>query len=404
MSLRATLRLVAKPGVLTALAFGLSGAAFVAANLLLARQLPVEQFALISLLVSIVTVAMVAAPLGIDGVVARNSVSMSSALLRRVLLSSTVVAVVAVVYTRLAYSISPATMALLLACICAGSIATVVAGYFQAMHAFGRSLFYLRAQDFALFIGSLAAVAVAARVALVPFAVMTAACALVGVAAWRDAALRGGAGAQYGKINLREAGAYLSVQLSANLLMQLERLLAASLLGLRELATLGVVLAVVGPPFRLLQLTVGYALQPRLRAAESSAARVRLLMNEVAQAAAIVLVACAVLWFATPFVVRVFLHGKFTVPTDVLLAALVSGALKVCAGIAKASMTALADDRELAYIGLISWIGIAVAIAAAAAGAHIGLSGIIYGVAAGWAVRVTAAAYFVGRRLLRERA
>jgi len=184
--------------------------------------------------------------------------------------------------------------------------------------------------------------------------------------------------------------------------MQLERLLAASLLGLRDLATLGVVLAVVGPPFRLLQLTVGYALQPRLRAALSRAARVRLLMNEALQAAAIVLVACGVLWFATPFVVRVFLHGKFTVPTDVLLAALVSGALKVCAGIAKASMTALADDRELAYIGLISWIGIAVAIAAAAAGAHVGLSGVIYGVAAGWAVRVAAAAYFVGRRLRRE--
>jgi hypothetical protein len=309
-----------------------------------------------------------------------------------------------VVYTRLAYSISPATMGLLLACTCAGSIATVVAGYFQALHAFGRSLFYLRAQDFALFIGSLAAVAVAARVALVPFAVMTAVCSLVGIAAWRDAALRAGAGARYGKINLREAGAYLSVQLSANLLMQLERLLAASLLGLRDLATLGVVLAVVGPPFRLLQLTVGYALQPRLRAAQSRAVRVRLLMNEAAQAAVIVLVACAVLWFATPFVVRVFLHGKFTVPTDVLLAALVSGVLKVGAGIAKASMTALADDRELAYIGLISWIGIAVAIAAAAAGAHVGLSGVIYGVAAGWAVRVAAAAYFVGRRLQREHA
>jgi hypothetical protein len=35
------------PGVLTVLAFGLSGAAFVAANLLLARELPVGQFALI---------------------------------------------------------------------------------------------------------------------------------------------------------------------------------------------------------------------------------------------------------------------------------------------------------------------------------------------------------------------
>jgi Na+-driven multidrug efflux pump len=90
----------------------------------------------------------------------------------------------------------------------------------------------------------------------------------------------------------------------------------------------------------------------------------------------------------------------------VLLAALVSGALKVYGGIAKASMTAIADNRELTYIGVISWVGVAVAIAAAAAaaGAHLGLSGVIYGVAAGWAVRVAATAYFVSRRLRQRRA
>lgn len=399
MSLRATLRLVAKPGVLTALAFGLSGAAFVAANLLLARQLPVEQFALISLLVSIVNVAIVAAPLGIDGVVARNTVSMSQALLRRVLVVSIGVAAVAAVYARLTYSIGPGTIGLLIACVCAGAIATLVAAYFQAAHAFGRSLFYLRSPDFALFIASVATLAVGARLALAPFTVMTAIFVVVAAAAWRDALRHSGPNVKHGTLNFGEAGVYLSVQLSLTLLMQLERLLAANLLSLRDLATLGVLLAVVGPPFRLLQLTAGYALQPRLRAAASHSLRIRLLMNEVVQATAMVLVASATLWFATPLIVRVVLHGKFTVATDVLLAALISGALKVYGGIAKASMTAIADNRELTYIGLISWIGVAVAIAAAAAGAHLGLSGVIYGVAAGWAVRVAATAYFVSRRL-----
>lgn len=399
MNLRAALRLAAKPGVLTALAFGLSGAAFVAANLLLARQLPVEQFALISLLVSIVNVAIVAAPLGIDGVVARNTVSMSQALLRRVLVVSIGVAAVAAVYARLTYSIGPGTIGLLIACVCAGAIATLVAAYFQAAHAFGRSLFYLRSPDFALFIASVATLAVGARLALAPFTVMTAIFVVVAVAAWRDALRHSGPNVKHGTLNFGEAGVYLSVQLSLTLLMQLERLLAANLLSLRDLATLGVLLAVVGPPFRLLQLTAGYALQPRLRAAASHSLRIRLLMNEVVQATAMVLVASATLWFATPLIVRVVLHGKFTVATDVLLAALISGALKVYGGIAKASMTAIADNRELTYIGLISWIGVAVAIAAAAAGAHLGLSGVIYGVAAGWAVRVAATAYFVSRRL-----
>ena len=398
------LRLVAKPGVLTALAFGLSGAAFVAANLLLARVLPVEQFALISLLVSIVNVAIVAAPLGIDGVVARNSVSMSQAVLRRVLLNSVGVAVVAAVYARLTYSMGAGAIELLVACVCAGAIATLVAAYFQAAHAFGRSLFYLRSPDYALFIASLVTLAVGARLALAPFAVMTAIFVVVAAAAWRDALRHSDPNVKHGTLNFREAGVYLSVQLSLTLLMQLERLLAANLLTLRDLATLGVVLAVVGPPFRLLQLTAGYALQPRLRAAKSHSARIRLLVSEGIQATAMALVASVTLWFATPLVVRVVLHGKFTVTTDVLLAALISGTLKVYGGIAKASMTAIADNRELAYIGLISWVGVAVAIGGAAAGAHFGLSGVIYGVAAGWVVRVAATAYFVSRRLQKDRA
>jgi hypothetical protein len=398
------LRLVAKPGVLTALAFGLSGAAFVAANLLLARVLPVEQFALISLLVSIVNVAIVAAPLGIDGVVARNSVSMSQAVLRRVLLNSVGVAVVAAVYARLTYSMGAGAIELLVACVCAGAISTLVAAYFQAAHAFGRSLFYLRSPDYALFIASLVTLAVGARLALAPFAVMTAIFVVVAAAAWRDALRHSDPNVKRGALNFREAGVYLSVQLSLTLLMQLERLLAANLLTLRDLATLGVVLAVVGPPFRLLQLTAGYALQPRLRAAKSHSARIRLLVSEGIQATAMALVASVTLWFATPLVVRVVLHGKFTVTTDVLLAALISGTLKVYGGIAKASMTAIADNRELAYIGLISWVGVAVAIGGAAAGAHFGLSGVIYGVAAGWIVRVAATAYFVSRRLQKDRA
>jgi hypothetical protein len=292
---------------------------------------------------------------------------------------------------------------LLVACVCAGAIATLVAAYFQAAHAFGRSLFYLRSPDYALFIASLVTLAVGARLALLPFAVMTATFVVVAAAAWRDALRHSDPNVKRGALNFREAGVYLSVQLSLTLLMQLERLLAANLLTLRDLATLGVVLAVVGPPFRLLQLTAGYALQPRLRAAKSHSARIRLLVSEGIQATAMALVASVTLWFATPLVVRVVLHGKFTVTTDVLLAALISGTLKVYGGIAKASMTAIADNRELAYIGLISWVGVAVAIGGAAAGAHFGLSGVIYGVAAGWVVRVAATAYFVSRRLQKDR-
>ena len=396
-------RLDARPALLAPLSFGLSGTAFVVANLLLARVLPVEQYALMALLVSVVNVSMVAAPLGIDGVVARGSAAVSRRLLGRVLLAAVVVALAAAIYLRLTAGVGPLIAGLLIVCVSAAAITLVVAAQFQAAQAFARSLFYLRSQDFALLFASAAAIAVSARHALTPFAFLTGAFVAVAIAAWRDGVRRLQPASGQRSSSWYESIAYLSVQLSGTLSMQLERLLTPSLLTLKDLAALGVVLALVGPPFRLLQMTAGYALQPRLRAAESDALRVRLLINEGLLAAAIVLVASVGLWFVTPLLTHFLLRDKVFVGPSLLLAALVSGALKVASGFAKACMTALASDRELALAGAIGWIAVAVAVVGASAGARYGLSGIVYGVAAGWALRVATAAWMVVRRLRRKR-
>jgi len=391
--------LLSRPRVLTGASFGLSGALFIVANLLLARELAVEQYALIALLVGVVNVAMIAAPLGIDGAVARKSVTTSAALLRRVLLSAALVAVVAALFSRLAYGINLTIAGLLVVCVCAGAIMIVAAARFQALHAFGRSLVYLRSQDYAVFIASIATLVAGAHQALMPFAVMTGIFLLVAVSAWRDAVRNAGSPGARMQLSWRETAAYLSIQLSATVLMQLEKLLTPTLLTLRDLATLGVVLALVGPPFRLLQMTVGYSLQPRLRSATSVAERMRMLTSEAALAAMVVVGSSIVLWFATPLLLKLLLHDKFAVSAQVLLAALISGALKVASGFAKACMTALANNRQLFHVGVISWVGIALAVAGAAIGARYGLSGVIYGVAVGWAVRILASACFVAGHL-----
>jgi hypothetical protein len=313
------------------------------------------------------------------------------------------VAATAAICARLTATIGPLTVALLIICVCAGAIIMVAGAHFQAAQAFGRSLFYLRSQDFALLFASVAAIAVGAQRALTPFALLTAAFVAVAIAAWRDAV--GSAETGHGRrLSWHEAIAYLSLQLSGSLSMQLERLLTPVLLTLTDLATLGVVLALVGPPFRLLQMTAGYTLQPRLRAAESDAVRVRLLLSEGLTAAAIVLVISAVLWFATPLLTHLLLRDKVSVGPNLLFAVLVSGALKVSSGFAKACMTALASARELAFVGAIGWLAVAVAVLGAVVGARYGLSGLVYGVASGWALRVATAAWIVLRRLGRQRA
>ncbi len=386
---------------MAALSFGLSGGAFAIANLMMAHALSVEQFALMTLLVSIVNVASIAAPLGFDGAVTRKSVRMSEGLLRRVLLASVGVAALAATYARVTSPIGPSVVGLVIACICAGAIATLAAAYFQAEHAFGRSLLYMRSPDVALFVAAVVSLAAGATLALIPMAVMSGICVAVAAAAWRDTMRHSAPVGERGRIDLRETSAYFSAQLSASLLLQVERLLAGSLLSPRDLATLGVVMILAAPPFRLLQLSVGYALQPQLRSAGSHARRVQLLREECLRAAAFVALAAAALWVATPLMLHLLLHDKFSVSQELLRAVLIAGVFKVGSGITKAGVTALADTRDLTWVGVTGWIAVGVAIAGAMAGSGQGLSGIIYGVCAGWAVRVASAAWFVQRGLRR---
>jgi hypothetical protein len=402
IALRKLLRsLRSNPRTLSASMFGLSGAAFIVANLLLVRTLTVEQFALLSLLVSVIYVALVAAPLGIDGLVARRSVAVSQMLLGRVLAVSVVVAAAATLYVWRVYSIDPWAAGLMMASICAGGISGFAAVRFQALHQFSRSLFYLRTPDLALFIAAVCAAIVGSRRMVTPLVILTLVLVIIAVVAWTAVARSISQHELPGRFNWREAGAYLSIQVSASLHMQLERLLTPLLLALNDLTVLAVAMALIGPPFRLLQMTVGYALQPRLRSAQTRSERIRLLVNEALLATGIVVLSSGVLWFATQALVEALLHGKVTVPKSVLLACIVSGVIRVASGFAKACMTALASDRELEYVGALSWFGVAVAVGGAWWCARYGLAGIIYAVAAGWSVRVVTAVYFLGRQLRR---
>lgn len=393
------LRLVRKPGVLTALSFGLSGLAFIVANLLLARILSVEQYALMALLMSIQYMTARAAPLGADGLVIRHTAVANRELLRRVASTSAGIGVAAAFFTTQMYTVDWVLSVLLLVCITAGGITLVAAAQFQAEQAFARSLVFFRSPDYAFLIAALVGVVLRPDSALITFAALTTAMGATAIVAWRSATWATRERAQHDTYRWREAIAFLAVQMSGELLMQLDRLLTAKTLGLDDLATLGVVLSIIGPPFRLLQLTTGYAMQSRLRAAKSHSERIHLLAREGMISGAIVLVSCATLWPLSPLLVSYLLPGKYTITSDVMLAVLVGAVVKVASGFSKACVTALTTNRELAYIAVVSWLGVAISVAAGVFGSKFGLAGVIYGVTAGWAVSVLASAYFVSRRL-----
>ena len=78
------MRYVPSPTVLSMVVYGASGLAFAGANLLLARELSTEQFALLTLLVALNTLGYHLAPLGLDAVVMRGRVDVGWPLLKRV--------------------------------------------------------------------------------------------------------------------------------------------------------------------------------------------------------------------------------------------------------------------------------------------------------------------------------
>jgi hypothetical protein len=196
-----------------------------------------------------------------------------------------------------------------------------------------------------------------------------------------------------------ESLSYAGVQATGLLLVQLERLVLPHVLPLHDLATYGVLAAIAGSLFRVLQMGVGFTLVPRLRAATDVRQRRRLVAREARQVGMVVLLGSVAIWLATPIVEHWFLAGKYHLANSLVLATVVSGVAKIFNAFTKSAASALASPRELSFVNLTGWVAVAIGILAAVVGARWGLAGVIYGVALGWAVRAVSALYVTARHL-----
>jgi O-antigen/teichoic acid export membrane protein len=199
----------------------------------------------------------------------------------------------------------------------------------------------------------------------------------------------GGAAGQH---SLLEGISLLGITAAALLLMQLERLLAPRLLTLEDLATFAVATTLVGSPLRMLQMGAGYTLLPRLSTAPTPDARRRLVRHE---AVAVMLIAGAgalVILLAAPWIARWLLDGKYELGAVLMIAALVSGSVKLGDGFATTMVWALGSPRELALLNWVSWACAVIGIISGWIGARWGLIGLMYGVTFAWICRGAVAA------------
>ena len=277
------------------------------------------------------------------------------------------------------------------------------AAYFQSRRHFIRSLVYRNSFNILLLSVALLLIAFRSNSILIVMLLLAAVQCVISVAAvvaMRSAFKSVVSDYAY---NWREALAIVFMASSSGMLVQLERLVTPRVLSLEDLATLGVLLAIVGPPFRLLQITLGYVLLPLLRAAKAHAERVSLLVTQLSIVMLIIIPLWVFLWFATPFLFEAFLTDEYAMPPELILAALVAGTAKGLSGIARAGVTALSSIRGMEIMGIIGWISVLLSIAAAYWLSGYGLAGVIYGVSFGWIIRLMASTILIRRQLRHHR-
>jgi O-antigen/teichoic acid export membrane protein len=380
--------------------YGASGVGFSGANLILARVLPTAEYGLFTLAIAIINLAYSLAPAGVDGIVNRHRVDTGPYLLRRTISASLLVAAAFVVIARVSYHMPLSILLMLMISTVAGGVMTVAAAQFQSERRYGISLTVFQSPNLVMLVAALVVIATHTEEAWLPLFICTVGFIVAAIFGWwvlfRERATK-----QFPVTHFAwsEALSFAGLNAAGLVLIQLDRLIIPHVLPLQDLATYGVLAAIAGSLFRVLQMGVGYTLVPRLRAAGSIPERRHLISHEAKLVGAMVVAGSVGIWIVTPWVERWLLQDKYHLAGPLLLAAIISGIAKIMNSFTKSTVTALATQAELSMVNVLGWGSVALAIPAAVFGARWGLAGVIYGVGFGWLLRALTAFYVTLRHL-----
>jgi O-antigen/teichoic acid export membrane protein len=388
------------PTLRTVVVYGVAGLGFSGSNLILARVLPTTEYAVFTLVVALSNLAYSLAPAGVDGIVNRRQLDMGPQVLRRTLYPAVLVGLGFVAIAALSYGIPAPLLGVLFVSTVAGGAMAVAGAQFQSERRFGLSLALIQSPNVVMLVAALIVLLTGGKRAWLPLVICAVGFVVAGIYGWsllfRERAAK----------NTRETWfpwseslAVAGLNAAGLMLIQLDRLIIPHVLPLRDLAIYGVLAAIAGSFFRVMQMGVGYSLMPRLRAARDLSERCHLIAQEAKLVGVIVVAGSGFVWVVTPLVERWFLDGKYHLTGSLLLAAIISGITKIANSFSKSTVTALATPSELSLVNVLGWVSIALAIPAAAFGARWGLAGVMYGVALGWVLRAVTAFYVTFRHL-----
>jgi O-antigen/teichoic acid export membrane protein len=379
--------------------YAASGLGFTAANLILARALSAAEYGLFTLVIALVNLGFPLATIGLDGAVNRRRLAAGPDLLRRASGAALIVGLGMAAIALVVYQLSPAIVLGIFVCTTAGGIMMVAAAKFQSEQRFGISLSLSQSPNVVLLLAALVLVLTHSRTAWHPIAILAAGFVVAALCGWWFLRDHRWGRITPGHFSWTEALSFAGLNAAGLVLLQLDRLVIPHLLSVQDLATYGVLAAFAGSLFRMLSMGVGYTLVPRLRAADGVPERRRLISQEAKLVTVVVVAGVAAIWVITPWIERWVLADKYHLTGALLLAAIISGVVKVINSFTKSVVSALATTSELAWVHVFGWVSVALAVFAAVVGARWGLVGVIYGVTMGWLMRALTALFFAFRHL-----
>jgi len=377
------------PALRVAAAFGVGGVSFAVGSLMLARQLSTQDYGLVSLVIGIVSVATVVAPLGVDSAITRHGWLVGSQLRRIALAASLFTAGVTAIIGWTLYALPAFLLICLLVAAAAGGISQVTAAHFQARRQFALSVALMQAPNWALGAAAILTALAGTTASAFPTATLAATGLAIAVVGWRLVTRRTKQAEPLARPQglWTEAIPLVTVTAASACFLQLERLVIPAAVGINALSLYGVLAALVGSPFRMIQGGTAVTLVPRLREAATIQARWHLLRREAVLLLVVMVAGSALIWLLAPPIAHLILAGRYELSTPLLLATIVSGFLKVVSAFAIATASTLASARSLRLLSVGSWVCLGIGVAASFVASRWGLVGVLYGISFGWLVR-----------------
>ncbi|MFL5863868.1 MAG: oligosaccharide flippase family protein [Solirubrobacteraceae bacterium] len=376
-------RLLRSATIWLSLLYAATGLAFMVANIVLARALSIADYAAVSLAIALIGFGALLGPLGQGRVIVRRNLAASTGLFVSGIATSALVGLGVAAVAAAVYQIDLVTGALLFLGATGHGVSILAVAKFQSDKRFVTSTVISQISGPLLLVIALLLAGSGPTTAGPVISLYAIGLVATAVASWWRL-LAGAAPAPPYRIDWSEMLALTGISAMLALSATIERLLIPLVLSERALAEFAVLAALIIAPMRMLQMAVQQTLTPRLRDATSASARRRLLLHEGGTVGGLVAVLSLALWCLAPWAVPFLLGTKYSFAPSLILAAILSGPVRVITGFSMAMVTALSERERLHLVNCVGWIILLLTVPAAWIGAGWGLAGVVFGISAVW--------------------